>query len=400
MVNHDFAYNCLGLNSKKQKTKFLNSYYKDQIGHNPLHNIPRMEYNFNNLIIDKAIMHTIVPKKVQSAAYADHAEEPFDLEVTVQETLRKRLVEAVGRRGRAFQLSIQKSEDGSFCSLCSQLKNCSDTEFVQVSKSIANLLADSQTSSKYPGGFLLIVKASDNETKKDWYITIKAEPHEALISSVRNGKTYIEMLDKIFLSPTQKLFKIGMLQEVNLEAKNINQKYNSYLFDDQFSTIATPAAYFYEKFLGFSLESNGEIQSAKFYTTTEEFIKKSDLDPDEKDSLLDALKVEVHSNNEPYLRPQDFAAAYFADEELRMRYRNQVASELPDTIKKSTSLINNRVNTKKIDFPSNIKILGPDVNFNKQVTIIKDQEALDNLRANNENVTIVVIKGKPYSSGR
>lgn len=356
-----------------------------------------MPVNYNDLIFSKAAMHTIVPRHNDDPARPEFLDQVFQLGNNVQNTLRKRLVNAMGRRGKSFKLTIAKYDEGTFFRTCANLKHSTEDEFLEASKHIATLLANSQGHSNAPGGYLLFLQGSDVNTQKEWYIAIKADPHEALASSLRDGVLTIEVLDKIFLSPSQKLFKIGAIEEVNLELGEVNQQYNCYLFDDQFGNTDRPAVYFYDTFLGFSIMGNEKIQSMLYYKNTEDFIKKTDLlDTDQKQDALDALRIQFTVNREPTIRPEQFSETYFESVDLQRQYRVEVASKLPTNFLKDRSLINTRLGTKKIDFPSKIKISGPDENFDRNVRIIKRQEQLDALRANNEDITIIVIDGKPY----
>lgn len=352
--------------------------------------------NFNNLDFKRVIMHTIVPKNGNTPADVIPQNMIFGLNEEAKDTLRTRLVQAAGMRGKAFKLTIEDTFENSFFDLCSKMKLCTDQEFIDLSASIAYRLAENSQHSKLPGGFLLVVHAVVEDTKKDWYIVIKADPHTALTSKEEGGKVTLEVLDKIFLSPTQKLFKIGMLEEVNLELAEVNQKYNCYLFDHQFNAMDTPAKYFYGGFLGFSIENNMQIQSKLYYNLTEEFIKKSTLlSSDDKEDALDALRLQFQ-DNEVYIAPEDFSNRYFNNEEVQSQYSADVADQLPSNFLKDKTLITNRISTKKIEFNANIKVIGPDDEFKRRVRILKTQEALDSIRISVEDFTVLVIDGKPY----
>ena len=52
---------------------------------------------------------------------------------------------------------------------------------------------------------------------------------------------------------------------------------------------------------------------------------------------------------------------------------------------------------KKVNFPDNINVVGPDNVFMEKVTFIRNQDDLAELKLSNE-FTIVKIQGKPYQS--
>ena len=83
---------------------------------------------------------------------------------------------------------------------------------------------------------------------------------------------------------------------------------------------------------------------------------------------------------------------------IRDSYIGDVCQELPFAIVKDNSLIKNRLSKRKIDFPSNINVVGPEESFDNRVLIIDSSEDLSALEATSQDYTILKIFGKPYSS--
>ena len=149
------------------------------------------------------------------------------------------------------------------------MKSKSDPDFIQSSKDIADILADSQKRTNIPGGYIILLDALDEE--KSIYIIIKAEPHQALQRV--DVQSQISLLKSVFLSPSQKLYKIGILCErLDPSGENPSDRFECWLFDDQFRAESHPAEYFYKDFLGFTIGNNAKIQSQRFYDKTEGFI--------------------------------------------------------------------------------------------------------------------------------
>ncbi|MCF0043666.1 nucleoid-associated protein [Dyadobacter fanqingshengii] len=342
-------------------------------------------------------MHTVLPKpkNIRDASASVVARQVLsNIDSNVEQIIKDRLIESSGRRGKAFKLQIQQEGAGSFVDLCQELKKLDDPEFIVQSVKIAQLLADAQTSTQYPGGFLLIIEAVNDNSGLFLYLVIKAEPHQALVSRVNQ----IEILNEIFLSPSQKLFKIGIIEERTPEATHMNQRFDCFLFDDQFNSDGLPAAYFYNDFLGFSIQANSELQSLRFYRITEDFITNApDISSDGKGPVLDALKQQFTANKNQSVDPSAFGRTYFKEEKVLGRYLEAISS-LPSIFVKNTTLIDSRLKTKKIDFPSKIKIAGPDAHFDDKVKIIDSQEELNNLIAKSQEYTIVVIHGHPFEN--
>lgn len=352
---------------------------------------------YNNLIVHRMIMHTINAKlDNQDHGTAVHDHELIDLNDDVIGVIKKRLVNAAGRDSKAFELEFEHTSQGSLFSVCDNLNAKTDDQFIQASQDIADLLAECQTKSNIPGGYLLVLDCEDEDDGNEVYIFIKAEPHEAL--QIVEGQSRISFVNKIFLSPSQKLYKIGTVYgKLNPASDEPNDRYGCFLFDDQFRLASHPAEYFYKDFLGFSVGNNHKIQSQRFYHKTEQFIRENIADVEEKSELLRALRIEFTANQNPTISPQQFAQTYFDSPGLRGEYLDEIAHELPTAIVKDDTLLKGKLNRRKIDFPHNINIIGPEEAFDEHVQII-NSEQLGEIDLNENGYTWVRIAGQPYSN--
>jgi hypothetical protein len=357
--------------------------------------------DFNNLNVRRIIIHTINPKQNgQDSATAEYSPEILEIEENVLAIIKVRLIDAAGRNSKAFELQIENTNSNSFYDLSSDLNNLNNRDFITTTSVIADLLAESQRKTSIPGGYLMIMNCSDSETDLPVHIVIKAEPHEALQFSKIDGHSQVSVLHKVFLSPSQKLYKIGIIYAKTDEAlEDINEQFGCFLYDDQFRTDTHPAEYFYKDFLGFSVGKNAKIQSQRFYDKTERFIMTNITNIEKKANLLSVLKTEFSTNADPTVNPINFANTYIpAENGIRDRYIGDVCQELPFAIIKDTILIKTRLSKRKIDFPSNINVVGPEESFDERVIIIDNPETLNELDVNNQQYTILKIVGKPYSS--
>jgi|SRR5690606_4125903 len=357
--------------------------------------------DFNNLLVNRLIIHTINAKQDgQDSATVDASNEISEIDHNVLEIIRNRLIDAAGRNSKAFELDIENSNPDSFFELSSEISELDEAAFIRRTTEIAELLADSQRRVSIPGGYLLILDCLDNESNLPVIIVIKAEPHEALQFSINGGHTQVNVLHKVFLSPSQKLYKIGIIyKKTEVETENVNEQFGCFLYDDQFRADTHPAEYFYKDFLGFTVGNNAKIQSQRFYDKTKNFILSNVQDLETKTLLVSALKNEFSINQNDTVNPINFATTYIPTENgLRDAYIGDVCQELPFAIVKDDSLIRTKLAKRKIDFPSNINLTGPEEGFDNRVEIISDAETIQNLEADNPNYTIVKISGKPYSS--
>lgn len=356
--------------------------------------------DFNNLLVNRLIIHTINAKQDgQDCATVDASNEISEIEHNVLEIIRDRLIDAAGRNSKAFELDIDNANQDSFFDLSNDIGELNETDFIQRTTEIAEILAESQRRVSIPGGYLLILDCLDNDTNLPVVIVIKAEPHEALQFLIDGGHTQVNVLNKVFLSPSQKLYKIGIIyKKTEEETETVNDQFGSFLYDDQFRTDTHPAEYFYKDFLGLTVGKNSKIQSQRFYDKTKNFVVTNVQDFEVKSALVSALKNEFTINQNDTINPINFANTYIPTQGgLRDLYIGDICQELPLTIVKDDSLLKTRLTKRKIDFPSNINLSGPEDSFDNRVEII-NQDSIASLDADNPYYTIIKIMGKPYSS--
>ncbi len=357
--------------------------------------------DFQDLLVNRSIIHTINPKEDgQDSATVRPSNEVADINHTGLEVIRERLIAAAGKHSRAFELEIEKDDDESVFGIASNFPDMDNAQFIEGTVDIADILAENQKRTNIPGGYLLVMDCVDNSTNQPVAIIIKAEPHEALQFTNIEGHSQVTVLQKVFLSPSQKLFKIGIIyRKSDDESLEVNERYGCFLYDEQFRVESHPAEYFYRDFLGFSIGNNSKIQSMRFYSKTETFILKNLEGSEIKSNLLSALKNEFSVAQNPTIDPKGFGDNFFSTNEgIRGKYLNEVCGELPSAIVKDDALIKGKLKKRKMDFPRNINVIGPEDSFDKNVEVISDKEELKNLDINDLDYTIIKIKGQPYSN--
>ena len=354
--------------------------------------------NYELIHIKRAIMHHIDPKKdKQKHGYATLEQNLSAINDDVKNIIKTRLVEAAGHHSKSFDMEIKQYHQGSFFGFCHDMNQNTNEDFIKKSQILANLLAGTQTHKRIPGGFFILLDCEFSENdKRPIYIVIKAEPHQALSKNAEN----IQVLKDIFLSPSQKFYKIGIIYQREHEQETLtfpNNSYGAYLMDQQFKIEgSTPATYFSKDFLGFSAENNAKLQSQQFYDIVSDFIKTNILDFDTKNALLNELNNLFKINQNSVITPKEFAETYFRDIEVQDNFLRNIGSQFPTAFVKDATLIQGRLKKKKIYFKDNINIIGPDDVFNKNVTFIRHEDELRALKISHD-FTIIKIKGIPYS---
>jgi hypothetical protein len=353
--------------------------------------------DFNDIKFRRVAMHQVLAKDAdQEHSMAILDKNLFQIDEGVEEIIKNRLVKASKKGSKAFELEIIDSGNLSFFGLCNKLKNLPDHEFIKASGDLTQHLATCQTTSSIPGGYLLIIEAYTS-LEQAVYIVIKAELNEALRYEIHDQQSTIQLLDDVFLTPNQKFYKIGCIYERYVDDLDYpNNEFGCFLYDEQFNIDSKPAEYFYKDFLGFSTRSNAKIQSKKFFVNTEKFIQNNVNHYAEKQAMLDSLRNEFLSPEFPELEPDRFAETHFSHDDVREQYAAEVAPYLPSLIVKDTSLIKAKLEKRTINFPHNIKIMGPEKAFDYTVQIIHDDEEVGKLDMSEEKYTLIKILGKPF----
>ena len=273
-------------------------------------------------------------------------------------------------------LDIERVEDGSFFALASSLEGSTREDFIGTSEKLAANLARTQKSSSIPGGYFILLEGTYGEAKVPMAAVIKAEPHDALRYVVMDdGSVSIELLKSVFLSPSQKLLKIGILSQREEPAGDeVNDVYQAVLYDAQFRGEQTPAEYFYREFLGLTTLQNARIQSRRFFEKTEEFVRGMETTEFNKEDLQLALRNEFNSGDSVTLAPREFAHQHIPSEEVRQEYQRQVVDFMPDSFIVDPGLIQHQIRTRKIEFENKVRISGPEDAFNNSVRIIEQSQ--------------------------
>lgn len=358
--------------------------------------------NFFDLDIKRAAVHRLIEKDSGTPhATIVESRELLKLDENVVYTMLERLSKAAEKKSKTFDLAIDQTASSSFFGYASEISELDDNLFVNHSIKIAQLLAMAQVSSRFPGGFVIVLDAEKSNTKKKVSIVIKAELHDALIYYDDS----LRLLENVFMSPSQKLFKFGMIYEYDEHEKEElpeglefpNNDWGAMIYDEQFRIDSKPAEYFYKDFLGFTTETNGLIQSKRFYDKTENFIQNYYEDFADKQDMLTRLNETFLVDEKPNIDTKDFSEKLLGKEELKKQYENEVAAKIPEKIEKNPQLLKSNLSSKKITFPGNIKISGPANNVDANIEIIDNEEDIKNLTSFSSSYTIIKIAGKPYT---
>lgn len=358
--------------------------------------------DFNFIDIKRTIIHTINAGRTAGSRSATVTEENniITLSDGVVATLRQRLIDSFGMSSKSFELVVSNDATNSFFDVAKSISEKNNPEFVTDSVKIAKLLANSQTKPRIPGGYLLVIDALYNVSATTSFpicVVIKAEPHDALSYNQRDSQ--LTKLENIFLSPTQKLYKIGVLYKKNQAPRSdIRENFGAILFDDQFRTDGTPAEYFYKDFLGYSIDSNAKIMTQKFYFAMNKFIVSNFVDPTNISTLIDALKAHTLATTSPLIDPASFRDTYICDSRMKSKFDEIITAHFNTAFTKDIELLKSHLSVRKIWFSNGIILKVPEREYSESIEIIKSSDAIDESFTDEKGeYTLIKIYGKPYS---
>jgi 37-kD nucleoid-associated bacterial protein len=267
---------------------------------------------FENLQIKRIAIHEVferdADRKRKEPSYAETLEQ---LPAGAVAEFRQRVTAALAAEQKSQQMRIIKHGQGSHLQNVQELVSATDANFLPWSRRVPDRLADAQLHQNIPGGVVLVFDGTVGAGNQRYVGVIKAEKHSGFRRYKRRDVSFTEFLDDLFLTPTQRLYKIGIFVEVSSGQPSPNG-WDAFVFDTNISKSHREAAalYFYEAFLGCGMLEDGAYETARFFDLTKEFVRRSDFSRDKKQDLVDALHTFVKAETANTFTMNEYAAQY------------------------------------------------------------------------------------------
>ncbi len=340
--------------------------------------------NFNDLDIVRARMHKIHSKfrMNRETTEVEYITDTFALDDDIKTIIRERLIQSFGNQSKSFELSIEVDGEGSCFELVKDLSQMDNEGFLQISKSVADLLAESQGSKNIPSGYFLLLECKKIDGLP-LYVIIKAETH----SAINVGGNHTEVLQNLILSPAQKLYKSAIFEQVSQSTSSLaKENFKVFLFDSQFNDGSKLASYFYKDFLGFSILTNSALLTKNFYqlfngTIDKEFKNNAELANKSKDGLMATL-----NNQRNVINPHAVICDIIPSEKRDVFFAN-VAEKCPPSFQKDSRLIERSLSHKSVYLSDKVKIFAPTDMFDNVISIESDPD--------DPNIKLVKVKINP-----
>ncbi|HEY3597189.1 MAG TPA: nucleoid-associated protein NdpA [Paraburkholderia sp.] len=239
----------------------------------------------------------------QSYVAPTHRPNLVELPLSGMDMFNRRIAQALGHKSRGVQADFRETAAGSFFQNAAGLMHGDDKQFIALSMVAADRLAKAQLNRDYAPSKLIVLAGTVTKFQRPFAAVVKADMQDALGEKTENGKTWIDYLEHIFLTESQRLFKIGFVQQTTAKAP-LNgslydpQYFTAHLFDHiMTSTESRKAAYyFYGDFLGADMSATDKRLTRDFFEKTNRFLDTLNIARSRRIDLGESLRAELRSN--------------------------------------------------------------------------------------------------------
>lgn len=333
----------------------------------------------DSMQIERVVVHTIPSRGPEKTFVAPTGGEPVTLDRTVADLVVTRLTKALGNQSHGVQADFQEVADGSMFMRSCVMMDCSANEFVRHVQDAAEKLTRVQLSKSFSPSKLISMKGSVGNPARPFVAFIKAELEMALTERKRGSESVLEILKNIFMTETQRLYKIGFIARTVGMGKSKGQyavdQHSVHLFDHLLTANENrnAAFYFYGEFLGADLAVSDKRLTREFLDRTLTFIKSQDYSPRKRMELSEALRAEMRSND------QTVHVADFAKKHLTARDAPEYVAYMKKTgfpehaVTKDVDYVKTRLKRRKVTFSSGVLLtIPPDIKKAVEITDNKD----------------------------
>lgn len=344
------------------------------------------------LTIDRVVIHSINPRG------PDRAQVPPQLSNALvqvpddaKDMFNRRISQALGHSSHGIQMDFGNVGAGSFFQRAADAMRCSDADFLIASQQFAVDLTMAQSTRDFAPSKLIVVTGRAGQLQRPYLTVVKAEMQDGLGEARENQQTVIQHLKNIFFTETQRLYKVGFVQQNVPNPVLVDGHYDAtqfvvHLFDHVMTGTESRGAalYFYSVFMGADIALSNKRLTRDFFEKTRTFFDSQDLTAEQRIDLQEALRSELKSQE------QTISVGDFGNKHLPPPMRNEYfefmnRSKFPGhAITKDTEYISSRLKRRqKATFTSGVQITAPADKFKELVTV----------EQSDEGKTVVTIQG-------
>lgn len=344
------------------------------------------------MTISRVVVHTI-PSRAADKSYVEPTggDELVHIDPAVSEMVVGRISKSLGHHSHGIQADFFDVGAGSMFQRACSMMDCADKEFIALARESAQRLAKVQQAKAFDTSKLIAMSGTVTANQRPFVAFIKADMEAALTEGKKGGQTVLEIMQNLFMTDSQRLYKIGYIaRTASGNGKKAGQyaqdQHSIHIFDHLMTgTESRKAAfYFYSEFLGSDVSASDRRLTQDFYEKTLKFIREQNFTPAKCIDLIESLRAELRSNTQS-VSVADFATAHMNPQDGPKYVTYMETSKFPThAITKDTEYVRNKLRKRqKITFTTGVQIFTP-------ADQVKD---LVELTQNDNGTTTVVIKG-------
>jgi hypothetical protein len=329
--------------------------------------------DLTNLVIERVtVFHVPEDLPNKNPGIPSGGETLVQLSSAGNDMLKMRMVKALGAQSHGIEVSIDDVTAQSFFQRGAAALSGNDASFLACSKVLATMLAKAQNNLSLKASKLVVIGGTVTAHSRPFLAVVKAELQDALSTRTAANSQAIDHLKNIFMTESQRLYKIGFLQRTVGTATHpggvyVAAQHSVHLFDHLMTALETRSAahYFYSAFLGCQTATSARSRTRDFYEQTMEFINTSGFADGKRFDLQDALRTDLRSNSAT-VSVSGFGVAHMSVAD-RAAYAGFMGAKMFPTnaIAKDTEYVKSKLRRRrKIVFTSGVTVTTPPDDLN------------------------------------
>jgi hypothetical protein len=305
---------------------------------------------------------------------------------------------ALGHNSHGLQADFEDTGDDSAFSLACAMMDCSDPDFKTHAQTAAEKLAQVQLSKAFNSAKLISMSGTVGAIARPFAAFIKADLEQALSETTKQGQSVLDVLNDLFLTESQRLYKIGFFLRTaagtgKKAGKYAPEHHSVHVYDHLMTGTESrnAAFYFYNEFLGADVAASDRRLTQDFFEKTLKFFDDKGFTQGKRIALGEALRAEMRSNNQT-LSVTNFAQVHLQSAKDQSDYvaYMQKSGFPAHAITKDVDYVKNRLRRRqKVYFDSDVVISTP-------ADAVKD---LLKFKDNGDGTTTVTVHGTVAGNG-
>lgn len=353
----------------------------------------------DQMTINRVVVHTI-PARGPDKSFVPPSggADVLHLSGAVNDVVVTRISKALGHNSHGVQADFEDTSNNSAFALACEMMDCNDTAFKAHAQAAAEKLTQVQLSKAFNSAKLISMSGTVGAIGRPFAAFIKADLEQALSETTKQGQSVLDVLNDLFLTESQRLYKIGFFLRTATGAGKKGGKYapehhSVHIYDHLMTGTESrnAAFYFYSEFLGSNVAASDRRLTQDFFEKSLKFFDEKGFSQGKRIALGEALRAELRSNNQT-LSVSSFAQTHLQSAKDQADYVTYMQkSGFPaHAITKDTDYVKNRLSRRQKVF------------FDSDVVISTPADAIKNLlkfKDNGDGTTTVTVQGTVASNG-